>query len=423
MGLKDAIKALSGKQPETEHEIKEAAIQALFSSENFPIIRPAQVDMSQYRKVPLLGIAALGAAFATIPSAARTITQTVTTSISTKETLFVGINPKGIAGFLRANQHGTVGNIMQINEQGKQVIVGRMRFKPLEGGLPVTQTTKTMVPFDPMTLVIAAALFSIDQKLAKLQQKAEEILQFLKLEKQSRQRGNLNMLAEILDEYKQNCSDDNLCSLRNTEVQTIRREAQQDMLFYQEQIASQLQAQKALHGKQSAHSLLEAVMAAFCEYQLAGYLYGFATFLDIMLRKEFASAVISAAARKIAEHKERYDGLYAQCHAQMDAYQRTSLESQLLGGLGNAAKSIGQKMAATPVLKRGPVDEALINAGESLGNINRGAIAKRMSAFAQLEDSKMGAFIENLGALDALCNRADAMLTDGENLYILEVAV
>ena len=147
-----------------------------------------------------MGLAALGAAFSTLPEAARTITQTVTKQVGVGTPVFAGLWPDGVFGRMVDKGLGFSGNITGID--GSSGIVGRMRYKLLDGGLPITTTTNTVIPFDPMTMVVAAALISIDKKLDALQEKAVEILQFLKLEKQSKQRGNLNMLAEIMEEYK-----------------------------------------------------------------------------------------------------------------------------------------------------------------------------------------------------------------------------
>lgn len=114
--------------------------------------------------------------------------------------------------------------------------------------------------------------------------------------------------------------------------------------------------------------------------------------------------------------------LERECRSQIASYQRTAIEAQLLGRLGNVAKTVGQKIAAVPVLSKGPVDETLISAGESIGKFNKDAVAKKLEVFAPLEDSRMLTFIENVRRLDLLYNRADGMITDGENLYIMEVA-
>lgn len=421
MALKDMFKAIAGKQKPSEQEKKEEAIQTLITDEQFPIIRPADMDIKRYDKVPLAGLAALGGAFAMLPEGARTMMQTVTKTVQAPGNLYIGINPKGIMGKLQGNANGINGNIMQMNAQGKSVIKGRMAFQPVEN-LSVTQTTGTVMPFNPMTIAVAAALYNIDQKLITLQAKAEEILQFLKLEKQSRQRGNLHMLAEILDEYKQNCQDEKRCSLRNVEVQAIKREAHQDILFYQEQIARQLKEQKGLHLAQDAQGLLENVMGEFYEYQLACYLYAFSTFLDVMLQKNFASTVLESAAKKMEELAKKYADLYRECREQIADYQRNAIDVKAAGALGRLATSMGQKAADVRGLNRLAMDEKLMSWGEGLVNQNREAVAKKLEAFAPLEDSRMTAFIENVQRLDYLYHREDGLITDGEYLYMLRVA-
>lgn len=416
MALKDMMKSLIGKKEtpvQTQLQDK-----ALLTAADFPIIRAADVDLTKYQKVPLMGIAALGTAFSTLPEAARTITKTVTTRVATGTPVFAGFWPEGVFGRMLDKGQGFSGNITGID--GSSGIVGRMRYKLLDGGIPVTTTTNTVIPFDPMTMVVAAALISIDKKLDTLQEKAEEILQFLKLEKQSKQRGNLNMLAEIMEEYKRDCNNEKTCALRVVAVQDIKREAHQDILFYQEQIARKLQEQKAIHGMQKAQNLMDSVMSEFYEYQLASYLYAYTSFMEVMLQKNFEAA--PAVAEKMTAHAKKYTELYNDCHSQIASYQRTAIEAQLLGGLGSVAKTVGQKIAAVPVLSKGPVDEALISAGESIGKFNKDAVAKKLEAFAPLEDSRMLTFIENVRRLDLLYNRADGMITDGENLYIMEAA-
>lgn len=417
MALKKLMKSLNSKKEIAvqEYHADNANTNALLTAADFPIIRASDVNLSRYQKVPLTGIAALGAAFSTLPNAARTIAQTATTRIATDKPVFVGIWPQGVIGKMIDKGKGHSGNILGPDNK----IVGRMRFQQLDG-LPLTTNTSTVIPFNPMTMAVAAALINIDKKLDALQEKAEEILQFLKLEKQSRQRGNLNMLAEITEEYKRDCHNEKMCALRVVAVQDIKREAHQDILFYEEQIGRELRKQRAIHGVQIAQNLLDAVMNEFYEFQLASYLYAYASFLEVMLQKNLEAA--SAVAKKMESHAKKYSKLYSECRSQIANYQRSAIEAQLIGGLGSAAKTIGQAMASVPVLSKGPVDEALISVGESLGQYNEDTVSKKLETFAPLEDSCMQPFIENTRRLDLLYRRLDSMITDGENLYILAEA-
>ena len=308
MALKDAWNALIGKSTSTDIAVNQNTMLSPLASESFPVVRVQPNQLAAYKQIPLAGLASLGTAFSQLPEGARTVVQTVTKQVATNETLFVGINPKGVQGFLRADANGTVGNIMQINAQGKQVIAGRMRFKPVDG-IPVNETMSTVMPVDPMLMVVAIALMTIEQKLDGIQKSVEEVLQFLKLEKQSAQRGNLNMLAEIMDEFKHNCHNEQFCLSRLQAVLAIKKDAHRDILFYQEQIAMELQKQKSFHGAKDSRDLLDAVSYQFAEYQLACHLYAYSSFLDIMLQGNFEATAIESVTNKMMDMAKRYNAL------------------------------------------------------------------------------------------------------------------
>lgn len=414
MALRDVIRSLAGKKENAAAKREEENKGRLLTAADFPIMAASDVDLSRYSKVPLLQLAALGAAFATLPEAARTINETVTAHMAADAPAFAGVWPQGAAGQMLDQAQGLSGGLA--SPEG----VGRMRYDLLDGALPLKATASTVIPFDPMTMVVAAALMGMDKKLDALQAKAEETLQFLRLEKQARQRGNLSMLSEIMEEFRQGGSDGKLCALRAVSVQEIRRQAHQDVLFYQEQIARRLREQKAIHGAKNARALLDALMQEFCEFQLAGYLYAYTSFMEALLLRRFEAA--GGMADKVEAHAKKYAQLYADCRAQIAVYQRSAIEAKILGGLGQAAKSAGKTIAAMPVVSRGPVDEALISAGDSLGRRNRDAVARSVEAFEPLSDPHMDDFAQSMRRMALLCGRADGMITDGENLYILESA-
>ena len=248
----------------------------------------------------------------------------------------------------------------------------------------------------------------------------EEVLQFLKQEKQSRQRGNLNMLAEIMEDYKINCQNEQFCLSRTTEVLSIKTAAYQDMDFYQNQIAAELQKQKGLHGTQDAQNILDAVSYQFAEYQLACYIFAYGTFLDIVLQKNFDSQSIESAIKKMLDMKARYDELYADCLNQVSKYQHSAIGAVLLSGIGAATKGLGKAIGAVPVIKEGSVDEALISAGESIGRRNQEAITRKLEQFEVFETSRMDTFITDLQSVEIMYNGDNSLLTDGETLYVLK---
>lgn len=388
----------------------------------FPVIQVPETALQRYRKVPVTGLAALGAAFSQLPDAARTIVRTTTTGVDSDATLFVGINPKGIPGYLIENQYGTDGNIMQINEQGKRIIAGRMRFKPVDSTLPVKETVQTTTPYDPTLMIIAVAIMEINKKLDKLQSSVDAVLKFLELEKQAKQRGNLRKLAEIADDYKVKCEDKDFCTNRNFIVQKIQLEAMGDVEFYQSRVGTELANQKALHINREATALIGSVTREFAEYQLACYLYAYSCFLDVMLRRDFSKITLDKAVEKLKRVSDRYDDLYTKCRSQIAQYQRSALEAKVVGNIGMAAKGLGKAIGSIPVIKEGPVDEALISAGIYLGRKNRDTVENSVNTLAAFEDDRMSAFIEGLTSVNLMYNTENSMITDGENIYVLSMA-
>lgn len=421
MAIKDVWNALMGKTNLTDIAPNTEASITVVASDAFPVVRLQEKQLAAYQRIPLAGLAALGTAFAQLPESARTIVESVTKTVATSETLFVGINPKGVTGFLRENEFGTTGNIMQVNSQGKHVIAGRLRFKALDD-LPINETTTTVMPIDPMLMVVAVALMTIEKKLDSIQESVKEVLQYLKLEKQSSQRGNLNMLSEIMDDYKLNCQNEQFCLSRLQAVLAIKKDAHKDILFYQEQISAELQKQKGMHGAKATENLIDAVVYQFAEYQLACHLYAFSSFLDIMLQGNFDSASIESITDKMFTMAKRYEALYADCHAQMAKYQQSSIEAQIVGGIGVATKGLGKVIASIPIIREGPIDEALISVGDSIGKFNRDVAQRKLQTFEIFEDNRMNQFIENLQSVNLLHNTENAMITDGTNLYLLQPA-
>ena len=410
MSLKDILNAVTGRNRVLKPT--ESAPPAALPSDSFPILRASEVDLNKYEKLPLSGLAALGAAFATLPEAARTIVQTATTGMDTGEMLFTAINPKGATGFLRMGEYGTSGNIVD----SQNVITGRMYFKPVEN-MPLTQTT-TVMPFDPATMAVAVALMRIEEKLDALQKTAEETLQFLKLDKQSKQRGDLNVLSDIFEECRRNGNDASFRALRNVEVQAIRREAQQNMLFYQEQVSRRLQEQSALHDSQAVRGMLNAVTDEFREYQLSCYLYAFSTFLDVVLQGRFDDETLKAVSEKLQTYGQRYTQLYDRCRAQLEGYQKSAVDVWLRDGLGNVARTVGKALSNVPILRDGSVDEALTQAGDQLKQLNKNDLSACLQALELLHDHRMATFAENIATLEHLCNDENALLTDGTFLYL-----
>ncbi|MBR6645143.1 MAG: hypothetical protein IKL21_05205 [Clostridia bacterium] len=416
MALKDILNKIIGK---SNSNCNNSPIP--FESDAFPVLDIKSEELSSYKKIPITELSALGAVFSQLPEQARTIVSTASKTMATDKPLYIGINPKNISGFLAEKDGVTVGNIMQINPQGKHVIKGRMGYKKIDN-IPMIETTTTTLPIDPMLIVVAVALNSIEKKLGYIQTSVEDILQFLKQEKQASQRGNLNMLSEILEDYKSNrdCDNDTFCISRINTILSIKTAAYQDIEFYQQQLDTELQNKTTFHNVKDAQNTLNSVSYHLAEYQLACYIFAFSTFLDILLRKNFDATTLETTISKMLVMIKRYESLYLKCHSQISNYQHSAFESKILSGVGNAAKDLGKAMENIPLLKETSANKMLVSIGDSIEKHNQDTIERKLQKYETLKENRMLPFVENLQSLNSIYNNKRSMITDGENLYILE---
>lgn len=401
------------KKTETSRDINSeiiTVINAMDFSDGFTVEKISEMELNKAKKISLTDIASLGAVFSQIPEVAQAIVATITDDPTKMDKLYRGIWPKGADGKLAFKDGVTRGAILHKNEQGKNVIVARMKFEPVDGDLPI----------NPTMIAIAVALMEINKKLDGIQSSIDEVLRFLETDKQAKQRGNLRILAEIMEDFKRKGSDSKFCENRNHTVQEIQREARQNIEFYKTRIETAVKEKKTFHSRNDVREYVDSITTNFSEYQLACYLYAYSTFLDIVLRKDFEEGSIDSCRSKIIRIAEDYDALFRECRTQIASYQRSSVGNKMVGGIGKTAGTLGKAIRNIPVVEKGPVDELLLNAGDALRDANKETVKAQVNNLEILENNRMGDFLNGIGIVGALCNRKSAMITDGTSLYVFD---
>ena len=66
----------------------------------------------------------------------------------------------------------------------------------------------TAIPCDPAMLAMVAVLMNIEKKLDTIQETQEEILEFLVEKERATLQGNLNVLGEVMSNFKYNWTND-----------------------------------------------------------------------------------------------------------------------------------------------------------------------------------------------------------------------
>ena len=401
MGLFDKA---TNRKDDTQNEITDLARQTsnLVSNqnsiENAIAERNAGICLSQCLKVPFKDIAALGTAFAQVIPSLRTITMNGTGYIP------VNMNPGDVlkqakAGFFYG-AHKT--------PDGKSIFTNWVQAGP----------TNAVMPVNPAAIMMTAMLANIEKKLDTIQATQQKILSFLEQDKQAEQQGNLNVLTDILKGYKHNW--DHVQYMQNHHMKTldIKQASEKNVIFYQEQIASEIKALPTVYLDQSVKDAIAKLEKLFRNYQMALYLFAFSSFLEVMLLGNFREAYLNQVADKVREYNEHYRNQFSQSSGVIKQLSSASLETQIVSGLGNASKAFGKFISSVPLVSNGPVDEWLQASGEQLLKGNDEKISKAVLLFSENAEIGGEVFIDNIKHVGTISNHITNVLFDEDALYL-----
>jgi len=389
-------------------EKRNAVMKTITDITCYPSILDENRCVENSLKVPLTEMAALGTSFLAMSDSFRTVTQTV----ESNEILYRAIIPDGVAGTLAKANDG-VGTFGNITDNG--TIVSRVRFVETTAG-PTTVTT--VVPIDPVTLFIAAAIMSIDKKLDAIQEGQREILGFLVQKEKSELRGDLKFLNDILNKYKFSWDNENYKNTYRIKVLDVKQETDRKIDFYRNQIIAKMDKKKLLHKDKDSKKKLEEIYADFGEYQLAVYVYAYASFLETLLLDNFSKGHLDNIKKEIESYSLQYRTLYTECYDKIEGYTNTSVQAHLLKGLSEANKFAGKTIEKVPVIGKTQLDENLITVGEKLSRFGEKRTEKTLSRFIEKQSSCVRPFIENIDTINKLYNQPMELYFDKDNLYL-----
>ena len=373
-----------------------AALQRMGNLELSPALFDEESSLANYTKLPISRIPALGTAFEPIASAV----QKVIGGSGATTGLYKVTIPSGTHLAEFKNGAGNLGTALNANNQ----IAGQAVLNPLV--------------CNPTMIFMAAALANIDKKLDAIQELQQEMMDFLVQKERAELRGNLIFLSDILNNYRFNWNNDMYKNSNHIKVLDIRQTAEQKILFYRDQISSKLKKKSLIHSDKDAKKQIDAIQSVFKEYQLALYTHSFSSFLDVMLVGNYASEYLSGIKQKIESYSWQYRELYTKCYDQMEAYFSSSIQSTLLKGLRSVSKATGEAIAKVPVLSKGPVDEALIEAGSKLDRLETQRTVQQLRKLVDRQGSCVRPFVENIETVDRLYNHSLSMVFDKDTVYL-----
>lgn len=374
------------------------------------ILLDTQTDLSKANthSMPMAQIAALGAGVASLIPVFHTVTQTMT------------IDTQGLYQLANAG----VGDVLKMTRSGNfwgalKTSDGASRMAQLKAAGPLTAKNTVAVPVSPAIIMMAVALFSIEQKLDSIAEIQKQILSFLETEKQSEIEADVETLSGILTKYKHNWDNEHFIASNHKLVLDIQRTARKNMFFYQKAVTDMLAARQLLVTQAKVNLTLNEMQRTFRYYRLALYSFAMASLIEIMLSGNFKEENITGMISEIEKRSMEYRDIFMQCSVYLEKISGLSVKTNVLKSAGTAGKAVGKLIGSIPIVKKGPVDEYLLDRGTYMQKNAQVIGQDILASFATISNPGTGIFIEKMKDMIQIYNHTSQICFDDKRVYLV----
>ena len=369
----------------------------------------ANIVEQQSLSVPIAQLATLGAGVSSLLPALRTVTQTTT------------INTTGLYRLANAAVGDTLKEVSgSSNFWGAfKTADGASKFVQLQSADPLTATTQSVAAINPATMMMAVALFSIEQKLGEIEKMQKQIISFLETEKESEIEADVETLSNIISKYKLNWDNEHFVASNHKLVLDIQRTARKNMNGYQKKVAEVINSKKLVVVQNQVNSTLKDLQKKFKYYRLSLYIFSMASMMEIMLSGNFKEEYITGIKEEIEKLSSVYRDLFGKCSIYLEKISGDSVEANVLKGIGIASKAVGKFIGSIPLVKEGQVDEFLQDSGKHIKSNAEEIEMSAITAFVEISNPETRVFIDRMEDMIRIYNHTERICFDDKKIYLI----
>ena len=408
--MSDIIKFNSDREIVTEQngEIVRECNDLAEMTEEMLLDARKEIANTKTLSAPIAELALLGTGVASLIPALRKVTQTTT------------FNTQGLYQLANAG----VGDTLKIAKNGNfwgafKTADGSSKFAQLQAAEPLSTTSTAVMPIDPAIMMMAVALFAIEQQLKGIEEKQKQILSFLEIEKESETEADVEILSKMITTYKHNWNNEHFIASNHKMVLDIQRTARKNMLSYKKKVAELLDSKKMIVAQAKVKSILSDLQKKFKYYRLSLYTFSMASLIEIMLSGNFKEAYISDIKTEIKKISLEYRDLFTECSMYLEKMASGSVEANVMKGIGVASKAVGKFIGSIPVVKEVQVDEFLQDGGAHLKENAQDMQKNILESFATLHNPGTGVFMEKMEDMIQIYNHTDRICFDDKKIYLI----
>lgn len=374
-------------------------------------LKVTDVDLSQKNavKIPITELSGLGSMVASMLPQFRTITQSINYNT---EGLYRVVNQKS-GEVLSMAKNGDFWPSLKSSMGGK----GRLaRFEEVSSVNAINQIT---MPIDPVTIMMAATLYSIEQKLDQIEETSQHILSFLENEKESQIEADLGLLESTMKEFKFNWDKDVYVNGHYKLALDIKRNSLKNLRSYKKEVENIQKSNTLVESTANVNAVIEKLLRTYRYYQMALYTFGMSSYVEVVLLGDFREEHISKIRTEIQELSMEYRQMFSTSSDFIEKTAGKTVESNVLKGLGAASKTLGAMLGSIPLIKDGPVDEWLSEGGEKLNQQGLGLEQGLVQKLKEASNPMTGMFLEKIDSLNTIFNKTSEIYFDKDKIYLL----
>lgn len=376
------------------------------------ILKDARTEIPEKASfsVPIDKLATLGAGVSSLIPALRSVTQNV--SLNTQGLGLYQVANQGIGDALKKAKDGTFWGALKCSDGTSKM----GRFKSVDS---LTASIKTTMPIDPATMMVAVALFSIEQKLDSIEEMQKKILTFLETEKESEIEADVETLVNMISKFKYNWDNERYLQSNHKMVLDLQRTARKNMLSYQKQVSEVLNSKQLIVAQFMVNSTLDDLLKKFKYYRLSLYTFSLASLLEILLSGNFKEEYINGIKNEIETLSMTYRDLFSKCSEYLENMGNSAIEANLLKGIGAASDAIGKFFGSIPNIKDLPVDEFLQDSGEKLKSNAVDMEKGVLKAFSEISNPETAVLTEKMLDMIQIYNHTTDICFDDKQIYLV----
>lgn len=377
-------------------------------SENLLANARANINSNKAFSFPIAELSTLGAGVSSLIPAFNTITQTTT------------MPSEGLYRIANA----TIGDTLKIAKDGNawgamKTATGKSKMVKLSEAEPLTATTQTVNAFNPATMMMAAALYSIEKDLDEIKATQKKILDFLQIEKESSIEADVEALTKIVTNYKHIWDNKLQVASNHKTVNDIQIRARGNINSYKKQINNVVSSKQFIVPQNKVKSTYVDLEKMFKYYRLSLYSFSLASMLEILLSGNQNTEYILKTKDEIILLSNSYRKMFETSSIYLEKLGQSEVEANLVKGLGTTCKVIGKAIGNIPIVEKGQVDEFLQNSGKQLQKNARSMKKKEVKQFALLNNPGTDVFLNKMDDIALIYNQNNQIYFDKEKVYLM----